>query len=163
MLLTSRSSAIHAFVTPHHHAMHTAGSPASGWGRPCGRAAVRAPSQPFEFTIQNIHGYTSRILNQPQSDTLSYHRSSPIFFAAGLRDPLLIAHGMVDVNVHFQDVVRLSQRLIELGKTDWEMAVYPVEDHAFVRPTRGPMSIEGSSICSSAGFRRVSLHMPTAR
>ena len=42
---------------------------------------------------------------------------------------------MVDVNVHFQDVVRLAQRLIELGKTDWEMAVYPVEDHAFVRPS----------------------------
>jgi hypothetical protein len=41
---------------------------------------------------------------------------------------------MVDTNVHFQDVVRLAQRLIELGKTNWEMAVYPVEDHAFVRP-----------------------------
>jgi dipeptidyl aminopeptidase/acylaminoacyl peptidase len=41
---------------------------------------------------------------------------------------------MVDVNVHFQDVVRLAQRLIELQKTGWELAVYPVEDHAFVRP-----------------------------
>nr|MBA2670397.1 prolyl oligopeptidase family serine peptidase [Gemmatimonadota bacterium] len=47
---------------------------------------------------------------------------------------LLITHGMVDTNVHFQDVVRLAQRLIELGKTNWEMAVYPAEDHAFVRP-----------------------------
>ena len=47
---------------------------------------------------------------------------------------MLIAHGMVDVNVHFLDVVRLAQRLIELGKTNWEMAVYPVEDHGFVRP-----------------------------
>jgi dipeptidyl aminopeptidase/acylaminoacyl peptidase len=50
-------------------------------------------------------------------------------------DPLLIAHGMVDTNVHFSDVVRLAQRLIELGKTDWEMAVYPVENHAFVEPS----------------------------
>lgn len=81
------------------------------------------------------HGYTGRILNLPQNDTLAYRQSSPIFFAEGLEDPLLIAHGMVDVNVHFSDVVRLSQRLIELGKTDWEMAVYPVEDHAFVRPS----------------------------
>ena len=81
------------------------------------------------------HPYTARILNQPQDDTLAYRRSSPIYFAAGLEDPLLIAHGMVDVNVHFQDVVRLSQRLIELGKTRWEMAVYPVEDHGFVRPS----------------------------
>jgi dipeptidyl aminopeptidase/acylaminoacyl peptidase len=80
------------------------------------------------------HGYTGRILNLPQDDTLSYRRSSPIFFAEGLEDPLLIAHGMVDTNVHFQDVVRLAQRLIELGKTDWEMAVYPVENHGFERP-----------------------------
>jgi dipeptidyl aminopeptidase/acylaminoacyl peptidase len=81
------------------------------------------------------HGYTGRILNLPQDDTLAYRRSSPIYFAEGLEDPLLIAHGMVDVNVHFSDVVRLAQRLIELGKTDWEMAVYPVEDHAFVEPS----------------------------
>ena len=81
------------------------------------------------------HWYTSRILNLPQSDSLAYRQSSPIYFAEGLEDPLLIAHGMVDVNVHFSDVVRLAQRLIELGKTDWEMAVYPVEDHAFTAPS----------------------------
>ena len=79
------------------------------------------------------HAYTARILNQPQDDSVAYRRSSPIYFAEGLRGDLLMAHGMVDVNVHFQDIVRLSQRLIELGKTDWELAVYPVEDHGFVR------------------------------
>jgi dipeptidyl aminopeptidase/acylaminoacyl peptidase len=81
------------------------------------------------------HGYTGRILNLPQDDSIAYRQSSPIYFADGLDDPLLIAHGMVDVNVHFSDVVRLAQRLIELGKTNWEMAVYPVEDHGFVEPT----------------------------
>ncbi len=81
------------------------------------------------------HGYTGRILNLPQDDTTSYRRSSPIFFAEGLNDPLLIAHGMIDTNVQFQDVVQLAQRLIELGKEGWEMAVYPVEDHGFVRPS----------------------------
>jgi dipeptidyl aminopeptidase/acylaminoacyl peptidase len=80
-------------------------------------------------------GYTSAILNRPQDDTLAYRRSSPIYFAEGLRSPLLMAHGMVDVNVHYQDIVRLQQRLIELGKTDWELASYPVEDHGFVRPS----------------------------
>ncbi|HEX6368476.1 MAG TPA: prolyl oligopeptidase family serine peptidase [Longimicrobium sp.] len=79
------------------------------------------------------HWYTARILNQPHVDTLAYRRSSPIYFAEGLRGDLLIAHGMVDTNVHFSDVVRLAQRLIELGKTNWELAVYPVEDHAFIR------------------------------
>ncbi|SFB73201.1 Dipeptidyl aminopeptidase/acylaminoacyl peptidase [Zunongwangia mangrovi] len=81
------------------------------------------------------HGYTSNILNEPVNDPIAYRRSSPIYFAEGLEGDLLIAHGMVDVNVHFQDVVRLSQRLIELGKDNWEMAVYPVEDHGFVEPS----------------------------
>ena len=79
-------------------------------------------------------GYTARILNEPQNDTTAYRQSSPIYFAEGLDDPLLIAHGMIDTNVHFQDVVRLTQRLIELGKERWELAVYPVEDHGFTRP-----------------------------
>lgn len=81
------------------------------------------------------HPYTVRILNQPQDDTLAYRRSSPIYFAEGLEDPLLMAHGMVDTNVHFQDIVRLTERLIELGKTGWELAPYPVENHGFVRPS----------------------------
>ncbi|MBK9388652.1 MAG: prolyl oligopeptidase family serine peptidase [Bacteroidetes bacterium] len=81
------------------------------------------------------HGYTSNILNTPISDSLSYIKSSPIYYADGLQGALLICHGMVDDNVHFQDVVRLSQRLIELGKDNWELAVYPVESHGFVEPS----------------------------
>ena len=80
------------------------------------------------------HGYTGAILNLPQDDTLAYRRSSPIYFAEGLEDPLLMLHGMVDVNVHFSDIVRLTQRLIELGKKNWALQPYPVEDHGFVRP-----------------------------
>ena len=81
------------------------------------------------------NGYTGRILNLPQNDSVAYRQSSPIYFAQGLEDPLLMAHGMVDTNVHFQDIVRLTQRLIELGKTNWQLAVYPVENHGFVRPS----------------------------
>ncbi|MEB2784056.1 S9 family peptidase [Algoriphagus persicinus] len=81
------------------------------------------------------HGYTANILNSPEEDPIAYRRSSPIYFAEGFKGNLLMAHGMVDVNVHFQDVVRLSQRFIELGKDNWEMAIYPVEDHGFVEPS----------------------------
>ncbi|MEJ7694588.1 prolyl oligopeptidase family serine peptidase [Daejeonella sp.] len=81
------------------------------------------------------HGYTSNILNEPATDEKSYKKSSPIYFAEGLKGNLLMAHGMVDVNVNFQDIVRLSQRLIELKKDNWELAVYPVEDHAFTEPS----------------------------
>ena len=80
-------------------------------------------------------GYTANILNEPFNDQIAYQRSSPINFAKGLKGNLLMCHGMVDVNVHFQDIVRLSQRLIELGKDNWELAVYPVEDHGFTTPS----------------------------
>jgi dipeptidyl aminopeptidase/acylaminoacyl peptidase len=83
------------------------------------------------------HGYTSDILNLPQNDSAAYKRSSPIYFAQNLRPDqyLLILHGMVDTNVHFSDDVRLVQRLIELGKENWEFQPYPVESHGFVEPT----------------------------
>jgi dipeptidyl aminopeptidase/acylaminoacyl peptidase len=80
-------------------------------------------------------GYTSNILNEPFTDSIAYRRSSPIYFAEGLKGHLLMCHGMVDVNVHFQDIVKLSQRLIELCKENWELAVYPMEDHGFVEPS----------------------------
>lgn len=81
------------------------------------------------------HGYTSNILNEPFNDPIAYKRSSPIYYADKLKGNLVMLHGMVDVNVHFQDIVRLSQRFIELGKDNWELAVYPVEDHGFVEPS----------------------------
>jgi dipeptidyl aminopeptidase/acylaminoacyl peptidase len=77
------------------------------------------------------HPYTSNILNTPVEDSLAYRRSSPIYYAEGLQGELLMLHGMVDPNVQFQDVVRLSQRLIELGKDNWNLAVFPLEDHSF--------------------------------
>jgi dipeptidyl aminopeptidase/acylaminoacyl peptidase len=79
--------------------------------------------------------YTSNILNHPQTDSIAYARSSPIYHAEGLDDPLLMPHGLVDTNVQPQDIFRLTQRLIELGKTDWELALYPVEGHSFVEPS----------------------------
>ncbi len=72
--------------------------------------------------------WTSRILNLPTNDPEAYLRSSPINNAAGLADPLLIVHGLMDDNVQFQDVARLTQRLIELEKP-FEMMVYPIERH----------------------------------
>lgn len=81
------------------------------------------------------HGYTANILNTPTTDSIAYQRSSPINFAEGLEDQLLILHGMEDSNVQFQDVVRLAQRLIELGKDNWEFAVFPLESHGFVEPS----------------------------
>ncbi|HEX7904563.1 MAG TPA: prolyl oligopeptidase family serine peptidase [Chitinophagaceae bacterium] len=97
--------------------------------------AAGAALRPVTDWAQYNHGYTSNILNEPYTDSIAYRRSSPYYFANGLNGNLLICHGMVDVNVHFQDAVKLSQRLIELGKDNWELAAYPMEDHGFVEPS----------------------------
>jgi dipeptidyl aminopeptidase/acylaminoacyl peptidase len=97
--------------------------------------AAGAALRPVTDWAHYNHNYTSNILNQPQKDAEAYRESSPIYFAQGLKGALLICHGMVDTNVHFQDTVRLIQRLIELRKENWEVAVYPVENHGFVQPT----------------------------
>ncbi len=81
------------------------------------------------------HPYTANILNTPDMDSIAYKRSSPIYFADGLTDRLIMFHGMVDDNVQYQDIIRLTQRLIELGKENWDLASYPIEAHSFSTPT----------------------------
>jgi dipeptidyl aminopeptidase/acylaminoacyl peptidase len=97
--------------------------------------AAGAALRPVTDWAHYNHGYTSSILNVPQKDAEAYRKSSPIYFAEGLKGALLICHGMVDTNVHFQDSVRLVQRLIELRKENWQLAVYPVENHTFTEET----------------------------
>ncbi len=97
-----------------------------------GTFAAGAALRPVTDWAYYNHWYTSRILGLPQDDTEAYRRSSPIYHAEGLEGALLICHGMIDQNVHFQDTVRLAERLMELGKENWEVAIYPKEDHGFV-------------------------------
>jgi dipeptidyl aminopeptidase/acylaminoacyl peptidase len=93
-----------------------------------------AALRPVSDWSQYNHEYTADILNTPDIDPEAYKTSSPIEFADGLRGSLLICHGMMDDNVFFQDSVRLVQRLIELKKTDWSIAPYPLERHSFEQP-----------------------------
>jgi dipeptidyl aminopeptidase/acylaminoacyl peptidase len=97
--------------------------------------AAGAALRPVTDWAYYNHQYTGNILNLPQSDPEAYRKSSPIYHAQGLKGALLICHGMVDTNVQFIDSVRLAQRLIELRKENWELAVYPVENHGFVQPS----------------------------
>jgi dipeptidyl aminopeptidase/acylaminoacyl peptidase len=97
--------------------------------------AAGAALRPVTDWSNYNHPYTSNILNLPQKDAEAYRQSSPIYFAAGLKGALLICHGMADTNVHFQDTAELVQRLIELHKENWSLAVYPVENHGFMQPS----------------------------
>jgi dipeptidyl aminopeptidase/acylaminoacyl peptidase len=97
--------------------------------------AAGAALRPVTDWSHYNHQYTSNILNEPHNDPDAYRRSSPIYFAEGLKGSLVILHGMVDTNVLFQDSVRLAQRLIELRKENWSFAPYPVENHGFEEET----------------------------
>src|SRR5260370_34434876 len=91
--------------------------------------AAGAALRPVTDWAHYNNGYTANILNLPQNDAESYKQSSPIYFANGLKGALLICHGMVDVNVNFQDTVRLVEELIELRQENWQGPAYPGERH----------------------------------
>lgn len=92
-----------------------------------------AALRPVGDWMQYNHEYTSNILNTPELDPEAYKISSPINYAEGLRDHLLIAHGMIDDNVFFKDSVDMTQKLIELHKDNWQVVPYPLERHGFTR------------------------------
>lgn len=96
--------------------------------------AAGAALRPVTDWAHYNHEYTSNILNTPEIDPIAYEISSPIEHAAGLKRPLLICHGLQDDNVFAQDSIRLAQRLLELKKEDWELALYPLDPHGFVNP-----------------------------
>ena len=74
--------------------------------------------------------YCVQRLGHPDKNPAAYYRSSPIHFASGLQDPLLLLHGVRDDNVHFQDAAQLTERLIRLGKK-FDLMMYPRESHGF--------------------------------
>ena len=96
-----------------------------------GEFAAGAALRPVTDWMQYDDEYTSDILNRPQVDPIAYKRSSPIEFADGLKDALLICHGVIDDNVLFEDSMRLYERLIELHKDNFTISPYPLDRHGF--------------------------------
>lgn len=78
---------------------------------------------------QGTSSLMTRILGTPMQDAAAYERASPLHYARDFQDRLLILHGAQDVNVPLQQAYMLVQRLQELGKTGYDIAVYPLEGH----------------------------------
>lgn len=76
--------------------------------------------------------YTRRRIGLPSEAAEFFKTNSPVHYASGLKDNLLLVHGMLDDNVLFQDTARLMQRLIEAGKY-FEVMPYPRDDHSIGR------------------------------
>jgi dipeptidyl aminopeptidase/acylaminoacyl peptidase len=95
-------------------------------GRWRGGAALRSVSD-----WRSYHPtYTQPRLGKPSTNPDAYARSSPIDHVAGLRDPLLLLHGLRDDNVFAQDTLRVVDQLVLHGK-QFELMLYPSQGHAY--------------------------------
>jgi dipeptidyl-peptidase 4 len=82
--------------------------------------------------------YTRRRLGMVKDDKDKiFEKTSPITYASGLKDNLLLVHGILDDNVLFQDTARLMQRLIDNGKY-FDLMAYPRDDHGMGKDTSRP-------------------------
>ncbi|MCC7159152.1 MAG: S9 family peptidase [Ignavibacteria bacterium] len=100
----------------------------------CG-VALRAVASWLNYYRSNKWFIVSRLGDLDKDDVEDiYKNSSPVTYAAGLSGPLLLTHGMLDDNVFFQDMVQLTQKLIDLKK-DFEVMIYPKENHSFYKQT----------------------------
>jgi len=74
--------------------------------------------------------YTERFMRTPQENPDGYDENSPLFYADHMQGKFMLAHGMVDDNVHFQNSVDFSDALIGAGK-DFEILIYRDNAHGF--------------------------------
>jgi dipeptidyl-peptidase-4 len=72
--------------------------------------------------------YTERYMDLPTDNPEGYREGSPIHSAGRLAGALLICHGTMDNNVHFQQTVQLVARYLDEGKL-FELMVYPRVRH----------------------------------
>lgn len=72
--------------------------------------------------------YTERFMRKPQDNPEGYDQNSPLFFAEKLQGKLLLIHGTADDNVHVQNTLELSERLVQAGK-QFDQMLYTNRNH----------------------------------
>jgi dipeptidyl aminopeptidase/acylaminoacyl peptidase len=78
--------------------------------------------------------YTLPRLGDPEEVPEHYARSSPLTYAKDLQHPALLLHGLIDDNVGSQDAFQYAEELIQSGNTNFDMLIYPSENHGFTNP-----------------------------
>jgi dipeptidyl-peptidase-4 len=81
--------------------------------------------------------YTRRRLGLLKDDKAIFAKTSPITYASGLKDNLLLIHGVMDDNVLFQNTALLSEKLIEAGKY-FDVFIFPRDDHGIGKEASRP-------------------------
>ncbi len=75
--------------------------------------------------------YTERYMSTPQKNEAGYRQGAPRLLAGEMREDqhLLLVHGDLDDNVHFQNAVQMIAALQAAGK-QFDLMVYPGLNHA---------------------------------
>jgi dipeptidyl-peptidase-4 len=73
--------------------------------------------------------YTERYMRTPQENPAGYAEGAPLAYADSLQGHFLLVHGTGDDNVHFQNSIRLVERL-EAANKQFGMRIYPNKTHA---------------------------------
>jgi dipeptidyl-peptidase-4 len=76
--------------------------------------------------------YTERYMDTPQDNAEGYKASAPLTYAENLEGALLLAHGAMDNNVHFQNTLQLIGRLAAANRS-FDLVVYPRTRHGVRR------------------------------
>lgn len=72
--------------------------------------------------------YTERFMRKPQDNAEGYDQNSPLFFAEQLKGRLFLIHGTADDNVHVQNTLEFSERLVQAGK-QFDQMLYTNRNH----------------------------------
>jgi len=78
--------------------------------------------------------YTERYMRTPEDNPAGYAESAALSYADSLSGSFLLVHGTGDDNVHFQNSVRLVERL-EAANKQFDMRIYPNKTHAIAGGT----------------------------
>ncbi len=73
--------------------------------------------------------YTERYMRTPQENPDGYDQNSPLFHAEDLKGHLLLIHGTADDNVHFQNSMEFSEKLVQ-ANIQFDMHVYTNRNHS---------------------------------
>lgn len=72
--------------------------------------------------------YTERYMLRPQDNPEGYDAGSAVVGAADLHGRLLLVHGLIDDNVHFQNTAQMIEALQKAGK-QFDLMIYPRDRH----------------------------------
>jgi dipeptidyl-peptidase-4 len=73
--------------------------------------------------------YTERFMRMPRENPSGYDQFAPLNLAENLKGRLFLIHGTADDNVHVQNAMEYTDRLVQAGK-QFDMFIYPNRAHS---------------------------------